>query len=70
MIALTALRAELNRECAYIRAMKVNLDKGFNVRYSTKTISGIKWQNVVAIRKAIKKINNIRPVYKWDYVTI
>jgi hypothetical protein len=70
MIALTALREELNRECAYIRAMKVNLDKGFNVRYSTKTISGIKWQNVVAIRKAIKKINNIRPVYKWDYVTI
>lgn len=67
MNPLTALRTEINRERAYIRSTRMNLDRGFEVSYATKTIAGIRWQNVVVLRKAIKDIKKIRPKYSWDY---
>jgi hypothetical protein len=70
MKAIEALRVELNREHCYVRCARVRANNGADVKYTTKVISGIRWQNVVSLRKALKKINNIRPVYKWDYVTI
>jgi hypothetical protein len=68
--AVIALRIELNREHAYVRCTKVRINNGAEVKDSTKWTAGIKWQNVVSIRKALKKIENIKPLYKWDYVTI
>lgn len=62
---LTSLRADLNRERAYCRSMRVNIEKGFNVSYGTKVYSGIRWQNAVRIKKAIKDLKNVKPVYKW-----
>lgn len=63
--ALTSLRLEINRERAYCRSTRMNIERGFDVSYTTKTISGIRWQNVVMLKKAIKALKKIKPQYHW-----
>lgn len=62
---LNSLRAELNRERAYVRSTKVNIDRGFNVSPMTKILASARWYNMGTIKKAIKALNNVRPVYQW-----
>lgn len=63
---LNSLREELNRDRAYVRSTKFNIDRGFNVSPVSKIIASSKWYNAGFLKKAIKKIKNAKPRYKWE----
>lgn len=65
-IILQSLRKELNRERAYVRQTRINVNRGVEVSPITMICAGIRWHNTAVLKKAIRELKTVKkPDYKW-----
>lgn len=62
---ITSLRADINRDRAYVRSIQVNIEKGFHVSPMTKIHASIRHHNAAIIRRTLRALKKIKINYKW-----
>lgn len=65
MTAIQLLRADLNRNRSYVIATRKGIKKGIPMKQSTLVHMGIRNHDAAVIRKALKDLRKVKPVYTW-----
>jgi hypothetical protein len=64
---LNPLREELNKERASVRSYRIRVANGSDVSDAMHRKMYLSWDRIALLRSTIKKLKNVRPVYKWDW---
>lgn len=64
---LNPIREELNKERASVRSYRLRVSNGSDVSDAIHRKMYLSWDRIAMLKGMIKKLKNVRPVYKWDW---
>ena len=64
---LNPIREELNKERASVRSYRLRVARGAEMNATTHRKMYLSWDRIAMLKGMIKKLKNVRPVYKWDW---